>query len=363
MTAPAGFALTALLAFATTPAPWPPAALTHLVLAVGALPLILAAMVHFTPVLTRSREAPGWVMRLPLLAMVAASLAVVAMGWQQWFLVGIAAPIAMLAAASLVGWMNRRASRALGAPHPGLRWYQAALGCLLLALTAIVAAWLWPEHGSLLRGVHRHLNLLGFVGLAATGTLQVLLPTVGEYADPMASQRLRFDLKYALLGVLLLVVGATGVSWLTGLGLAAWGWVLGRLLYALRDLWPALLRSGGAPLMLFAAVPGFALALASLLLPGGEVALPLFFALFLFPLVSGALAHLLPLWWWPGQPTPRRQMAQQRLGRHVPLRLAAFWCGGGALLFGETWGLYLITVPLLLLLGQIGWLLCTQGAE
>ena len=37
---------------------WPPAAFWHLVFAVGAMPMVFAAMTYFTPVLTRTPEAP-----------------------------------------------------------------------------------------------------------------------------------------------------------------------------------------------------------------------------------------------------------------------------------------------------------------
>ena len=332
------------------------AALAHLMLAVGLFPLILATMIYFTPVLTRSGPIPGWVHGLPWLAMVAGGLGWVAV-WQAWWLVGVAAPLAGLTVAGALWWIARRAAGALGSPHPGLRWYQAALVCLMLGLLAILATLIWPGQWLVWRALHRHLNLLGFVGLAAMGTLQVLLPTVGGYADPMASQRLRVDLKYAVLGAVLMAGGAAFWPWLSGFGLGAWGWVLGRLLRPLAGHVGRIVRANGATLSLLSALVGFFLCLISALFQGGAVPLPLFFALFLFPLVTGALAHLLPLWWWPGHPTPQRQAAQQSLGRFALLRVAALWVGGGGLLVGEPGAIYWVAAPLLLFLGQVVWLM------
>ncbi|MEO5362523.1 MAG: hypothetical protein H7838_02695 [Magnetococcus sp. DMHC-8] len=355
---PAPLAVTALLAFLCFvgwSTAWPTAVLVHLVLAVGALPLILASMGYFTPVLTRSGAVPGRVNLLPLLAMAAGGLGSMAVAGPFW-LVGVAAPLAWLVAAALLWWMSRRAARALGSPHPGLLWYQAALVCLLLGLSAILATLVWPEQWGLLRTLHRHLNLLGLVGLTAIGTLQVLLPTVGGYPDPQAGARLHQDLKYALAGVLLMTAGTVLGSWLGWLGLGAWTWVLGRLLRPLSGQVGRLWQANGAALSLLAALGGFVLSLLSITWGEGSVALPLFLALFLFPLVAGALAHLLPLWWWPGLPTPQRHTAQQQLGRWALLRVGLSWLGGGALLAGAEWGVYPVATPMLLLLGQVVWL-------
>ena len=75
----------------------------------------------------------------------------------------------------------------LGAPHPGTRWYGAAMLCLFFAVS-LVPVWLAkPELRTLLRLFHLHLNPLGFIGLAALGTLPVLLPTALGQPDPQAA--------------------------------------------------------------------------------------------------------------------------------------------------------------------------------
>ncbi|MBF0627685.1 MAG: hypothetical protein HQL91_05630 [Magnetococcales bacterium] len=362
---PAGFGIVALLAFLgiiVWQEPWPVAGVVHLMLAVGAMPLILAAMIYFTPVLTRSRSASRWINRLPLLALVAGGVGAVAVFQGRW-LVGVAVPMTVPIVALVLGWTIHRARRALGAPHPGLIWYQAALVGLMLGLLAMLASLVWPEQWLLLRTIHRHFNLLGFVGLTAVGTLQVLLPTVGDYADPMAGQRLRLDLKYAVLGVLWMTGGATvwpGLSWL---GLGAWSWVVAGVVRPLRgDSLRQMVHTNGAALSLLCALLGFWLVLGSALWQDGSVALPLFFSLFLFPLVTGALAHLLPIWWWPGLPTPQRQQAQYRLGRFALLRIGTCWLGGAGMMMGASWGGGLAGAPVLWFLAQVGWLLREQAA-
>lgn len=333
---------------------WPTAAIAHLILAVGVFPLILGAMIYFTPVLTRSGPAPWHIIRLPFLAMLAGGA-----GWLAVFhslsLIVLAAPLGFVTSAVLVIWMGVRASRALGSPHPGFYWYQAALFCLMLGLLAIFASRWFPEHWLVLRNFHRCLNLLGFVAITAVGTLQVLLPTVGSYADPQASQRLHFDLKYAVAGSLLMAMGAAYQLWLYGLGLVFWGWVLGRLIFSLRGHLRQIWRASAAAISLTGAIFGLSLVLIHSLLENGVIALPLFFTVFLFPLVIGALGHLLPLWWWPGAQTSQRNRAQYYLGKGALFRIGTFWLGGGLLLAENTWGVYPITVALLLFLGQVVW--------
>ena len=72
-TAIAAFALALVLGFMGAA----PAAVAHAAFAIGALPLIFAAMSHFVPVLTRSGGAEPGIHRLPLVLQ-AAGVAVVA---------------------------------------------------------------------------------------------------------------------------------------------------------------------------------------------------------------------------------------------------------------------------------------------
>lgn len=57
------------------------AAALHLILAVGAMPLIFGAMSHFIPVLTRTRSAPSALATVPVLALAGGALVVAALGF------------------------------------------------------------------------------------------------------------------------------------------------------------------------------------------------------------------------------------------------------------------------------------------
>lgn len=323
----------AVLIALALPVRLPEPALWHLVFAVGALPMIFAAMGYFVPVLTRSPEAPRRLGLLPVAGMLA-GLAIVA-----WFATGLlplrhAAPVAgMLAAGGLAGWMHHRSRRCLGHPHPCLYWYLAALGCLILGLTAVALSPAWPGQAHRLRLAHLHLNLLGFMGLTAIGTLQVLLPTVLGKADPRAHLRLVRDLPWSLAGALGIALGSA-LAWPLAVAAAmAYAWPLLRLL---SDLWQAhgrqLLAPGQPAPLLLAAVGGLLGLLAHGTAHGaganGRQALPLFVIAVLLPLVSGAVARLLPIWLRPG--------VQGEWSYHQQRWLAAYaqWRAAGLLLAG-----------------------------
>lgn len=307
--------------FIAAPAFW-----AHLVLAVGVMPLISAAMLHFTPVLTHGRAAEVWRARLPWLLQLAGLLALAVLGGALGYVwLGLAAGLALLGVLLLLAWMRQRARASLGSPHPGLAWYQAALACLALGLLAALAMPLWPAWHSELRAFHLAINLYGFVALTAVGTLQVLMPTVAGQADGGVAQRLRRDLKWALAGSLALALsGALELAPLAWLGLAGWGWVFARMAVA----WVRLHRQrilawhGAAPL-LAAALVGL---VAALLAHGLRDSAPLaiFLPGFLMPLVSGAAGHLAPIWLAPGRRAEHFAAGQQALNR---------WSGVRALLF------------------------------
>ena len=109
------------------------AALRHVLFAVGILPLILGAMLYFVPVLTRSTSAHGAVMLLPPSAFVLGAAVVLALSFRPSWLPGLAGCLLILVCIE-TGWIMRRRSGVLGAPHPGLGWYVYALVAMLLAL-------------------------------------------------------------------------------------------------------------------------------------------------------------------------------------------------------------------------------------
>lgn len=340
-------AFTALVAFAAALAllalaPQNAPLAAHLALALGALPLILAAIGHFVPVLTRTRVAPVAVRAAPLAALAGGALAALGFAVPAVRAAAhmLAALLAALAGALLLGWLVRRAHRALGGAHPGIAWYGAALACLLLALAAVPAMAYFPEQYGALRRLHLHLNTLGFVALTAVGTLQVLLPTVAGRPDAHAARRLRHGVGPALAGALLIAFGAAWLPALAWLGGLAWLAVLAQLAVAwLRGFRGALFAwhrpgaaLGAALLGLFAMLVAGALHAARLLPAATSV--PAFFFLFLLPLVTGALSHLLPLWFAPRAAADAHARMRQSLARHSALRALLFLAAGLGTLAG-----------------------------
>ncbi len=319
---------------------WLPAGLWHLVFAAGAMPMIFAAMAYFVPVLTRTPEPPLALAALPLAASLA-GIAIVA--WFAWGTAALrdAAPWAgILASLALLAWTMRRARACLGRPHPGLRWYAGALACLVLGLGAVGLSARLPELAPALRLFHLHMNLLGFIGLTAIGTLQVLLPTVFSRPDPAAATRLAQDLPWSLAGAIAIAAGAAWWWPVAAAGALAYLWPIVRMGRAAIITFGARLWSSAHPAsLLFAAVAGLILAIAHGLVHGagissGRDALPLFVVAFLVPLVSGAVAQLLPVWLRPGSPTEGHKLQRRPLAAFSRTRAGMFLAGGLFAAFG-----------------------------
>lgn len=171
---------------------------------------------------------------------------------------------------------------------------------------------LWPEHWPVWRRLHLHLNTLGLLGLAAFGTLPVLLPTALGRPDPEAAGWLRRRL-WPQLAAALLVAGGSAVYWPLAVAGAT---ILVVLALGLLAQWqrrfggPALCGEGAA-VVLTVAVSGWVFCLTAGTLHGaGLIAtrptLAAWAAAFLLPLVSGALTQLLPVWHWPGKCSAER---------------------------------------------------------
>lgn len=347
------------LAVGLTVAGAPPAAVAHAAFALGAMPLIFAAMGHFVPVLTRSPGVEPAIHRLPLAmqaagALVVAVLAGVMPGW------GLHPAIVagLVATGLMLGWTFRRGRACLGKPHPGLAWYKASLACLLAALVAILAGLLWPAGYAVLRLAHLHLNTLGFIGLAAVGTLHVLMPTALGVPDPQAALRLRQQLPWAMGGVVASALAGLA-HWLAPVGaLVLVGVVIHTLAGWLKTLGAGRIINDGAAVALFGAGLGLLAVIASGLVHGlggmpGRPAVTGFFALFLLPLVTGALSQLLPVWRFPGPATPPRAQLRAALVRFGLLRTALFLTGGGLLTAGVAAGAMLLAAGVALFAGVL----------
>lgn len=315
-----------------------PVAVAHLAFAVGIVPLIFAAMSHFVPVLTRTGQPARAIAGLPVLAQTAGFLAVAAMqGLLPRWTLHVAATADWLAAAVLLVWIVRRARACLGAPHPGWRWYGAALVFLLAALAVVPLLAVPGGAYAALRAFHLHANTLGLVGLAALGTLPVLLPTALGRPDPAAAAWLRRRLWPAVAAIAAVAAGAA-LAWPLALIGAA---ILLFVLAGLARQWlgafggDAIRRDGAAASLVAATLGCGGLLLLGAAHGAGLIparpAIAAWGAGFLLPLVTGALSQLLPVWRWPGPATPARAAMRQRLAAGGQAR-AMLFVGAGVLL-------------------------------
>lgn len=303
----------------------------HLAFALGIVPLILAAMGYFVPVLTRSAAAGFGLWWPPLLAWTGGVFAVVSFaGDFSPARLSLAAAMAGIASAGMGTWAVLKVRRMFGPRHRGLDWYLAALGFLFLAMLAVGLMPLFPEQRNELRLFHLHANLLGFVGLTALGTLQVLLPTCMGRPDPGAALRLRRDLKWAAGGGLLIALGTAyasrGGAAFAVLGSALYAWVVLDMLRGWRRHFAAgLLQLHGAAPSLAAAACGLLSLLAMGLAHGAgwmpaRPSVACYVIAFLLPLVSGAAAQLMPVWLRPGVQGEWHATLRARLCRWGGLR-------------------------------------------
>lgn len=338
-----------------------PAAAAHVAFAMGIMPLIIGAMMHFVPVLTRGREPDARIRLLPYCFLAAGALAAAAFLLPEHFLAGIRLAVlsGLTFAAAMATWIAYRARATLGAPHPCLYWYLAAVLCLALALAAVFLMEFLPAQRAALRLFHLHLNLLGFIGLTALGTLVVLLPTAAGQPDPDAARRLRRDLPLAVAGVLLTSAGAAWWPLLAYAGLL----VLVLPVASLGTAWVA--RFPRAILRVHGAAPSLALALAGLLmlllsgplhaqrrLEGNDAILGFLLA-FLLPLVSGAVSQLLPLWLRPGVQTDWHRAARVTLGGFAVVRALTFVAAGWLVMSGWRPGAWLAAAALAVFASQL----------
>lgn len=334
-------------------------AAAHLVFAVGIMPLIFAAISHFVPVLTRSGHPHRHLLLAPLLLQLTGVLAFLDFTGAVPAGSTPAAVAALLVSILFSGWLLRRARHTVGRPHPGWLWYFAAIVNLDLALMLVPAMNWWPQVRNELRLLHLHLNTLGFVGLTALGTLQVLLPTALSDPDADAAQRLRHDLPWAAGGALLVAIGAACWPPLALSGAVMYLAVVFRIGLAwLRRYGWRTIAGDGAAASLAAALAGFLLVLVlgiahAFKALDGRDAVPAFVVAFLLPLVTGALAQLLPVWFHPGKRTPARTRMHAALRCGGSLRSPVFILGGILLALGIDEGMWLAAAGMLSFSGAL----------
>lgn len=299
----------------------------HLALAAGVMPLMLAAISHFGPVLCATR-LPGtaYPFESSLAAFYGGVCAVL------FFITGESefAILGGISALLAVGWfafsLKRMTRTMLGPPHPGFPWYFFSILFLLLGLLLGVVMAAFPEFFIWVKPLHLHVNLLGWIGMTVLGTLHVLMPTVME--SPFNAPRgLTRRLLPSVVGVGLVGIShgvptvSSALLGLAGAGCLAWVW--GGFLLEIRTAFGEKLLSGrGLPLLL--APVGFLLALTTGALHGigilddASLAGHLFAGFFLLPVVTGAAQALVPV--WLAGPKPARVKALREefyaLGRH-----------------------------------------------
>ena len=208
-----------------------------------------------------------------------------------------------------------------------------------------------------------HINLLGFVGMTAFGTLCVLVPTVAGYSDPDARGRLRVDLYFAVTGTLLVASGSAWLTWLVWPGLVLWLIPLMRFASSLVMRWRKFVwgwhrSSTSLGLAVFGLIAvlitaGFHAAGAR---PSGA-SMQAFFFVFLFPLVTGAVSYLLPVWLWPARNTTVYKCTARRLAWGSGVRSLVFLAAGVVACIGMRGAVYLAGVGILVFLFQVVWAL------
>ena len=189
-----------------------PVAVAHLAFAVGIVPLIFAAISHFVPVLKRTGDPEKRIRWLPGLAQILGLFVVATLqGWlPRWALHPIVT-VYLIFGLIFLHWIITRARRCLGSPHPGWRWYGAALGALILALLSLAnLCFHLAAHGAIALSPLPPLH-------AALGLILIIESVIGGRVIPAFTMSAHPGLK---------LVRKPWLEWttvgLTALGLAWW---------------------------------------------------------------------------------------------------------------------------------------------
>ncbi len=332
----------------------------HIVFAIGIVPLIVSAMIHFAPVLTRSKQTKSKLSIFIILTLIAGLLTSSYFAFPNAVPLGhyVAATINMMTIIALGYWMITLKRKAIDRPHPCLDWYLAALICLLFGLAAIVMTFFVPKQATALRLVHLHLNTLGFIGITALATLQVLLPTTAQQPDPLLATRMRRHLKWLMLAIVAIAGGAAWYPPLSWFGLSILLW----LLFIIMKSWLSLYFNKimclhGTTSSLAIALCGYIIAVIMGAVHAHSTPsinpTAIFIIAFLMPLVTAAITHLLPLWLWPGQQTQWHQHAWHHLGTGSTLRSLVFVVSGILAGIGLNLAWLLVIVVMALFISQV----------
>jgi hypothetical protein len=90
------------------------------------------------------------------------------------------------------------------------------------------------------------------------------------------------------------------------------------------------------------------------------VSMQVFFFVFLFPLVTGAVSYLLPVWLWPARDSAVYECTTRRLAWGSGVRSLVFLAAGIVTCIGMRGAVYLAGVGILIFLLQIVWALWTR---
>ena len=245
-------------------------------------------------------------------------------------------------AVTLLFWLVQRIRQCLGKPHPGIYWYIASLGALIIALLSVFGITTFGEYPLAAYRLHLHLNLFGWIGLTVLGTAPVLMATIHGRFDPLTSSLLLRTVPAGIGGALLLASGAAlSMPWIALVGASLLLVVQGLFIRQWRQLFGAPMLWPGTAVSLFLGQIGLAIVMMAGTAhglkisgaPNANALLPAFLCAFLLPTVLGALAQLLPVWRHPGPTSPARQILTKKLAHGAAVRgILAFTGGIGALL-------------------------------
>ncbi len=329
-------ALSVLFAFYELPA----RAVIHCIFAAAVLPLIFSAMLHFVPVLTRTRGShKGWIIVVVGLQLAGLGVTGILAGFLPWYGLAMIALYVLTALLALLIWTWTQMKKMLGRPHPCLYWYLAAQSAACLAFLSIFLMQFELFATLRLKFLHAHLNTLGWIGLSIMGTWPVLLATVLNV--PLQNMLMKGLKKGLFLGVLTLIL-LVCTSFVEKM---LWSKAISFVCIAIMLVGVTVWIIGGFAMLQNVLsqrkVFGFSLILSMLIFevfliysaahvfgnfPAIDLAIMLVF-LALPPLMMIALSFLLPVWFFPGSQLAARVQMESALNKFALIRVFLYVIG------------------------------------